>query len=519
MSAYPNGALPDEGSSGPPNEEAIEKLRRRKSSRNVVLISVLTAFAIGISLVGANILMIVNNPKSAFMDTFDTGVRGDSDPLPGDDLMTPDGVDWEDDEEWESEEAAFETDDEGWGDDSEADGTWDDEFEADEEWAIGEENAQAETTPTPEPMPETTIDPALNAELLLASQSDPAFMRSRLNVLLLGLDLSPERLDSGSFRTDTMVLVTIDFDNQRVDLISIPRDSYVKIYNKRDREKINAAFGVGGGIQNKEKGYEYAAKTVSQLFGNVPIHYTIGFDMTLVKEVVDAMGGIDFNVDIDVNMNGRTLQPGFQHLDGQGVLDYCRMRKGSSDYARVERQQRMLLALGDQLRQTSQWTKIPAIYQAVNKSIDTQLNIRQISSLALFASRLESGQIQRHIVPGEYVNLNNRSYWGISNPELKTLIEEIFGIENPKLDAQANLATLKSKAKKTTQKTSEKSAEKSSGKSAEKPAAKPAPSKAETGRIEVPNEQPGPTTKPKANVTPKEQPPGVIDLFDIPDEG
>ena len=47
-----------------------------------------------------------------------------------------------------------------------------------------------------------------------------------------------------------------------------------------------------------------------------------------MKIIVDAMGGVDYYVDIPVSMNGRTLEIGQQHLDGQAVLDYCRMRKG-----------------------------------------------------------------------------------------------------------------------------------------------------------------------------------------------
>ena len=58
-------------------------------------------------------------------------------------------------------------------------------------------------------------------------------MQKRVNILALGYDESAERVGWGSYRTDTMILITVNFDTNKVDMISIPRDSYVKIYKKR----------------------------------------------------------------------------------------------------------------------------------------------------------------------------------------------------------------------------------------------------------------------------------------------
>ncbi len=482
MSEKPSDARSAAENENPPDEQGIEKLRKRKKKRNIVLIGVLSLLTIGLGVVTANVITLIRNPMSAFTTTFDTGLRADSTPLPDDDRMTPDGVDAED-EAWESEEAAFEDD------------PWIEEDETSE--AIVEDSE-------PHPTPAPTINP----EQLLASQSDPSFMKSRLNLLLLGIDYSPERAKQKRFYTDAMVLVSVDFDNGRVDLISIPRDSYVKIYNRKYRDAINAAFSMGGGMKNKTRGYEYAAKTVSKLFGNIPIHDTIGFDMTFVKELVNAMGGVDYNVDIDVEVNGRTLEPGLQHLDGQRVLDYCRMIEDSTDVERAKRQQSMLLALFDQFRQTSQWTRIPALYQTVIHRMDTQLNTRQISSLALFASRLSPDAIHCHIVPGAYVESRKKSYWGISNEEQATLIEEVFAIQDPKLDALSDLANLQKKAKQSTKKPA-----------ATKKASPATPKPKTHGAQAAPPQPADPTRKPVASTKPRPSiTHGAIDLFDIPED-
>lgn len=294
---------------------------------------------------------------------------------------------------------------------------------------------QVTVTPAPgEPAPTPTPDP----DALLSGQADLSFMQNRVNVLLLGVDESTERENWGSFRTDTMILVTIDFSTNDVDMISVPRDSYVKLYNASGVQltndldegkmgKINSAFSEGGGAQ--KKGYQYACMTVSKLLGGVPINYYVGFNMNVVKQVVDAMGGVDYYVDIPVSMNGRTLEIGQQHLDGQAVLDYCRMRKGSSDIARVERQQNMIMAIFRQLKSTDQIKNIPGIYKAVEANIQTNLDFTQISSLALLALRMEMDQLEKHTVEGGFLNMAGTSYWGVSSSKLKKTVDSVFGID------------------------------------------------------------------------------------------
>ncbi len=257
------------------------------------------------------------------------------------------------------------------------------------------------------------------------AQSDAEFMKNNVNILVLGLDESAERENWGSFRTDTMILVSLDFEDNCVHMISLPRDSYVSLYGSSKKGKINSAFSLGGGAS--KKGFEYASRTVSSVLGGINIHYYVGFDMQVVKDVVNAMGGVDYNVDVEVTMNGRKLYPGQQHMNGQAVLDYCRQRKGSSDIARVGRQQKMLMAIFSQLKSTSQIANIPQIYSAVQANIKTDLSFSQVCSLALFAARLNSSDIHTHILEGEFLNMNGVSYWGISQRKKQKMIKEVFG--------------------------------------------------------------------------------------------
>lgn len=298
---------------------------------------------------------------------------------------------------------------------------------------------EEKSTPAPSPTP--------NLEEELRAQAAKDFMEGRVNILLLGYDQSPEREDEDSalyrdeknnFRSDVMMLLSVDFANNKIDLISIPRDTMASIYETKGRWKINAAFAKGGSVEGD--GFYYAIKTVENLL-QVPIAHYAGVNMEGVKAVVDAMGGVDYTVDVRIVLNGRVLEEGDQHLDGQQVLDYCRARKritgsasagANSDVGRADRQQRILFAIFEQLQQKGQLAKIPKIYNSVKNYIYTDLNIEQIAALALFGEKLDvQTQLHRYTLPGEMVtktSFSNATFYVLDTPKTQDMIEQIFGI-------------------------------------------------------------------------------------------
>jgi LCP family protein required for cell wall assembly len=296
--------------------------------------------------------------------------------------------------------------------------------------AILETDKPSEPTPTPVP--------TLSPEEALKAAADAEFMKNRVNILMLGWDESPERNDEDSvlyrdeennFRSDVIMLLTVDFENKVVDLISIPRDTYAPIYNVEGHFKINAAFAKGGSA--KGDGFNYAMKTVSNLLG-VPIEYYAGVNMQGMKAVVDAMGGVDYDVDLRIVLNGRVLEKGMQHLNGQQVLDYCRARKGyGTDVTRADRQQRMLFAIFNQLKSKNQIVNLPNVYLGVKDYVNTNLNFDQIAALSMFALDFNTANLRRHTLDGEYLNgtpYNGASFYVLRNNKLKELVKDIFGV-------------------------------------------------------------------------------------------
>jgi len=261
------------------------------------------------------------------------------------------------------------------------------------------------------------------------NQDNPedVFKSNRVNILLLGFDLSPERKEMEVFRTDTIMLASIDFKNMEVYVLSIPRDSYTEIPGFEGRYKINDAFHKGGGFEGK--GFEKVMETVSNFIGGISIDYYIGVDMTVFKKVIDLIGGVEYDVDVPVVMNGRELKSGLQVLSGQQVLDYARNRNTKlADIDRIDRQQRILLATFEQLKEKAQLMLIPEIFMAVKDDIWTNLNIKQISGLALFGTNISMDRIHRYTIPGGFLQTGGLHYWGIKQYEKRDMIKEIFGI-------------------------------------------------------------------------------------------
>jgi len=318
---------------------------------------------------------------------------------------------------------------------------------------VSEDPMSAFVTPSPSPMaPQATMAPAtpvptLSPEELIAreeaelmARADTDFMRNRVNMLILGWDQSPERDDEDSvlyrdeennFRSDVLMLLTLDFEGNTAHLISIPRDTMAKVYNTKGHWKINAAFAKGGSAEGE--GFDYAMKTVENLMG-VPIDYYAGVNMEGLKAVVDAMGGVDYEVDREITINGRTLTPGMQHMDGQQVLDYCRARKGyGTDVDRADRQQRMLFAIFHQLQSGNKLTTLPRVYLSVKDYIHTNLSVEQIAALAMFGMDLDTDTgLFRHTLEGKYINgtvYSGASFYVLDTQALKELMQEIFGVE------------------------------------------------------------------------------------------
>jgi LCP family protein required for cell wall assembly len=196
----------------------------------------------------------------------------------------------------------------------------------------------------------------------------------RVNILVLGADARGlEKSGNEVPRSDSMMVVSIEPNTKKALLISILRDTYVKIPG-HGSDRINAAMALGGPT--------LAMKTVSNLL-DIPIQYYVYMDFKGFIGVVDALGGVSIDVEKDMDWVDAEddhvydihLKKGLQELDGKTALQYVRFRHDAqSDFARSERQRKFLTAISDKLQTTQGILKLPKILAAVDPYIETNID-------------------------------------------------------------------------------------------------------------------------------------------------
>lgn len=231
----------------------------------------------------------------------------------------------------------------------------------------------------------------------------------RTNILVLGLDARPE--EGMVTRSDTLILTTVDPAQLYAGMLSIPRDLYVQIPGYSP-ERINAAHVLGENAQ-RGGGSELAAETVEQNF-QVRVHRTLRMNFRGFVAIVDAAGGVTIDVEnylVDYEYptdNYGTMvvefQPGKQRMSGEQALQYARIRHGSSDFQRAERQQQVIVALAHQLSWPGNWWRLPDVYLALTQYVDTDLTILDIAMLAPTLLWVGPDGIDHRVLDTNYVS-------------------------------------------------------------------------------------------------------------------
>lgn len=273
-----------------------------------------------------------------------------------------------------------------------------------------------------------------------SSGSQPAysFPTDVVNILILGTDSNAARVNAGmNARTDCVMLASINTTTKHVSLISIPRDTYVRIYDENnqyvDQNRVNAAFAYGGGM--KKDGIQYAINTVRQfLGGSIPIDHFVMFDMDLVKKLIDAVGGVNVDVDITVSVGSVHLKPGAQKLNGAEALVYARDRHNTpgGDFGRVGHQQQVMIALLKELQNKGNIVKnIPQLYSSLSTNVNTdpELGVLQITALAWIAKDVSIGGIKQYTVTGDCLTIDGASIVVADQTVKQGILKDVFGID------------------------------------------------------------------------------------------
>lgn len=243
-----------------------------------------------------------------------------------------------------------------------------------------------------------------------------------ITVLLLGTDSRPGETVG---RTDSIIVAHVSTAENRLSLLSIPRDTRVNI-PKHGMNKINAANVYGGPT--------LTARVVSDLIG-MPVQYYALTNWEGFKDMVDTLGGITIDVEKRMSYYDRSdgpeyiidLQPGVQRLDGRKALQYVRYRKDAlGDISRTERQLKFLTALAHEIMQPGTIIKLPKLIPQVNNCLDTNLASRQLTALAWTAKKLDQLATITQTLPGCFSEQGGISYWTVDLRQAHQVARALF---------------------------------------------------------------------------------------------
>jgi LCP family protein required for cell wall assembly len=250
-------------------------------------------------------------------------------------------------------------------------------------------------------------------------------LNKRINVLLLGTDDgdSEDMADNVPKRTDAMLVVSFDPQNNDVVILSLPRDTRVSIPGRRWPDKINAAYAYGG--------VTLAKQTVANLL-QIPIHYYMKVDWRGFIEVVDILGGVDMYVENNMNYEDPYanlkihIKQGYQHLNGEKAGEYVRFRHDElGDIGRVQRQQKFLKALASEFFTVGNIIKLPALVATVTKYVDTDMDaltmIKAANSFKIFGG----DKVKSTMLYGDFKTINDISYWATTPSQVTRSLDEL----------------------------------------------------------------------------------------------
>lgn len=258
-----------------------------------------------------------------------------------------------------------------------------------------------------------------------------------VNVLLLGIDqdYKPYASNGGDYHTDSIIVLAINFDENKVDMISLPRDTFTHVPGINGIYKLNAAINCGGG--KTEDGFNKVCEAASWMLGGISIDYYYAFELDTVIEIGDIIGGVDFDVDMSYRgSSGTYYKKGKQHLDGTGIYDYMRARKNAtrrySDNGRMDRGKAMLKAIFSKLKEQNMLTQMPAIISTFSEGLYTNTTLQQSLALANMAyNNINSEDIGSHTMAGKIRSALSWDFYFIDQAARVELIKKIYGIDVP----------------------------------------------------------------------------------------
>ncbi|HWR39349.1 MAG TPA: LCP family protein [Patescibacteria group bacterium] len=259
------------------------------------------------------------------------------------------------------------------------------------------------------------------------------FGNGKINILVLGVDARED--DVG--RSDTAFVVTVDPAEKKATMLSLPRDTRVKI-SGRGWDKLNHAYAFGGS--------RLSHTTVEELLG-IPIDYTMTINIRGFVRMIDALGGVTISVEKRMYYTDPydddggliiDLRPGEQRMDGKAAIQYVRYRDEEGDIGRMARQQKFLQAVLRESVKPQNIIKLPELIREFVSTVKTDMPSGEMVKLIPLLNEAAKSGLQTESVAGKPLWIGEISYWA---PDIKNLRLQVAQIQGMTADQQFQLAS------------------------------------------------------------------------------
>ena len=247
------------------------------------------------------------------------------------------------------------------------------------------------------------------------------------NIIVLGVDERAEEYDVG--RSDTLFVVMFDTNKKSASLLSVPRDTRVRIKG-HGWDKINHAYAYGG--------RELTQKTTEELLG-IKINNYVMVDFKGFVGLVDAIGGVDINVEKNMYYYDTwdgfkiDLKKGMQHMDGKTAIQYVRYRDEEGDIGRIRRQQHFIMAVYDRITSANMLLHIPGLAKQLTNMVKTDLPIADMVDLGrVLHAMVKTKGLAMATVSGTPEYIDGISYW---LPDITDLREQMVKMQGATMAA------------------------------------------------------------------------------------
>ena len=241
--------------------------------------------------------------------------------------------------------------------------------------------------------------------------------------------------------TDTIMLASYDPKTQEAALLSIPRDTFVGTSesNASPSDKINAIYNM---YTNKQKGLEKLLEKVRKLT-DIDVRYYVMVDTKALRALVDEIGGVTFDVPIDMKYDDNrqnlhiNLKAGVQKLNGDKAEQVVRFRHnnngttypssyGVQDIGRMKTQRAFLTALAKQTLVPANITKIPEFLDIAKQYVETNIDLNTIKDYVPYAVNFNTDNLKTDKLPGAAQYINGWSFYKADKTKTAELIKELF---------------------------------------------------------------------------------------------